>query len=240
MRMNIAALFCLLCGMVAQGQQLAVESMSCDPTDLSAQYCKRLDANGQLCALVKVATMAQHPQFHGNLVGKVTKHEGYYWVYMTAENPASRFLEISSDDFLPLRVKFAEYGETSLAAGCTYKIMLIDQSNKKNTEKTGQAAVALKEALAMYDKQDYTNAFKYFTDLATDGNAQAQYYLGVCYDRGLGVAKDTTQATFWYSKAEEQGYTSKQFLERESNALFNAIMPEAHRKQIEKWKLKSK
>ena len=40
---------------------------------------------------------------------------------------------------------------------------------------------------------------------ADQGNVEAQYNLGVCYDHGYGVPQDTAQAVSWYRKAAEQG-----------------------------------
>ena len=106
------------------GQLLKVESMTLEAFDLSAQAESRFDTNGCQCALVKVATVAQNPEFDGNMVGTVSKRKGYYWVYLTTQNPASRELEISSTDYLPIKVTFADYGITRLEAGCTYRLLL--------------------------------------------------------------------------------------------------------------------
>ena len=40
---------------------------------------------------------------------------------------------------------------------------------------------------------------------AANGDAEAQYNLGVCYANGWGVPKDPKQAMYWYTKAAEQG-----------------------------------
>ena len=40
---------------------------------------------------------------------------------------------------------------------------------------------------------------------AEQGDAKAQYNLGVCYANGDGVQKNLKQAVFWYRKAAEQG-----------------------------------
>ena len=40
---------------------------------------------------------------------------------------------------------------------------------------------------------------------AEQGKAIAQYNLGYCYEKGLGVGKDPTEAVKWYRKAAEQG-----------------------------------
>jgi TPR repeat protein len=45
---------------------------------------------------------------------------------------------------------------------------------------------------------------------AEQGDAEAQYNLGVCYNDGDGVEKNSTQAVYWYRKAAEQGHAKAQ------------------------------
>ena len=40
---------------------------------------------------------------------------------------------------------------------------------------------------------------------------QAQYNLGLSYDKGLGVPQNYAQAALWYRKAAEQGYAMAQY-----------------------------
>jgi TPR repeat protein len=40
---------------------------------------------------------------------------------------------------------------------------------------------------------------------AETGDATAQYRLGQCYQKGIGVAKDEKKAFEWYKKSAEQG-----------------------------------
>ena len=53
--------------------------------------------------------------------------------------------------------------------------------------------------------KDYSQAVIYFRQAAEMGHADAQNYLGLCYDDGLGVDKDHVEAVKWYRKAAEQG-----------------------------------
>lgn len=64
------------------------------------------------------------------------------------------------------------------------------------------------EAMMWYGKvarQGNPEAANWFRDLAEKGSAQAQYNLGVCYENGEGVEKDTSEAMKWYRIASEQG-----------------------------------
>ncbi|MBE6188479.1 MAG: PEGA domain-containing protein [Rikenellaceae bacterium] len=56
-----------------------------------------------------------------------------------------------------------------------------------------------------YDKKDYASAVEYYRKAAEQGNAAAQNRLGICYNIGLGVGKDSNEAIKWYRKAAEQG-----------------------------------
>ena len=46
--------------------------------------------------------------------------------------------------------------------------------------------------------------------LAEQGDADAQFYLGIMYDEGEGVLEDDATAVKWYTKAAEQGYADAQ------------------------------
>ena len=45
---------------------------------------------------------------------------------------------------------------------------------------------------------------------AEQGHAEAQFNLGVCYETGDGVAKNSKEAVKWYRKAAEQGHANAQ------------------------------
>lgn len=48
------------------------------------------------------------------------------------------------------------------------------------------------------------------TAVAESGQAEAQYFLGLCYAYGAGVEKDQAKALIWYRRAADQGYASAQ------------------------------
>ena len=50
---------------------------------------------------------------------------------------------------------------------------------------------------------DYTQAFYWYQKSAKAGNKDGMNALGRCYEDGIGVTKDETQAAYWFSKAEE-------------------------------------
>jgi len=54
-------------------------------------------------------------------------------------------------------------------------------------------------------KRDYAAAARLVRPLAQQGDANAQYILGVFYDNGLGVPQDRVEAYMWLSLAASQG-----------------------------------
>lgn len=53
-------------------------------------------------------------------------------------------------------------------------------------------------------------AFEWFQRAAEQGDAQAQYEVGMCYELGTGVKQNYNEAAEWYHKAAEQGNTYAQ------------------------------
>jgi len=49
------------------------------------------------------------------------------------------------------------------------------------------------------------------TKAANQGNADAQYQLGLCYFNGNGVRRNYTKAAVWFRMAAEQGHTHAQY-----------------------------
>ena len=56
-----------------------------------------------------------------------------------------------------------------------------------------------------YNRKDYATALREWRPLAEQGNAHAQFYLGVLYHSGSGVPQDFVQAHKWYSLAGANG-----------------------------------
>jgi TPR repeat protein len=59
-------------------------------------------------------------------------------------------------------------------------------------------------------KMQYERALPECKKAAEQGDALAQYYLGVMYDKGKGVTRDAKEAARWYRKAADQGHASAQ------------------------------
>ena len=56
-----------------------------------------------------------------------------------------------------------------------------------------------------YERFDYATALKEWRPLAEQGDAAAQYNLGLMYTKGQGVQQDYVQAYLWFNLAAAQG-----------------------------------
>jgi TPR repeat protein len=65
--------------------------------------------------------------------------------------------------------------------------------------------------VAAYNRGDYATAFREFSVLAEQGDAIAQFNLGMMYSLGQGVTQDYREAARWFRLAAEQGDVRAQF-----------------------------
>ncbi len=57
----------------------------------------------------------------------------------------------------------------------------------------------------LFEFQLYGQSFNDIKKSAEQGDARAQYNLGVMYDNGESTLTDKKQAFYWYKKSAEQG-----------------------------------
>lgn len=74
-----------------------------------------------------------------------------------------------------------------------------------------QPANRYQEADAAYASGDFANALRIFRLLAAQGDAIAQFNLGVMLDFGQGTTQDQVLAASWYRNAATQGHAAAQF-----------------------------
>ena len=76
---------------------------------------------------------------------------------------------------------------------------------------TAPAWAGWDEAMAAFQRGDYATAIREARPLAKQGNANAQFFLGLMYGNGLGVPRDYAKALQWWRKAAEQGVAGAQY-----------------------------
>jgi len=57
-----------------------------------------------------------------------------------------------------------------------------------------------------HSNDEKAQALSRLHDVAMTGNAQGQFRLGLSYDLGRGIARDTDQLKYWLGKASAQGH----------------------------------
>ena len=67
------------------------------------------------------------------------------------------------------------------------------------------ACANYKAGLEAYERGDYATALREWRPLAEQGDASAQYNLGLLYTNGQGVPQDFVQAYKWYYLASASG-----------------------------------
>ncbi len=75
---------------------------------------------------------------------------------------------------------------------------------------TAPAWAGWDEAEAAYQRGNYATAIREWRPLAEQGDAYAQFNLGLMYRNGHGVPQDDAEAVKWYRKAAEQGNAKAQ------------------------------
>ena len=66
------------------------------------------------------------------------------------------------------------------------------------------------EGVTAHAQGVYATALRLLRPLAEQGEASAQYNLGLMFDNGQGVPQDYATAVIWYRKAAEQGHAAAQ------------------------------
>lgn len=69
----------------------------------------------------------------------------------------------------------------------------------------------MSQALAAYQAGHYQEAYRLWAPLAEQGNANAQYNLGLLYRHGRGVEQNDRLALVWFSRAAQQGLLDAQY-----------------------------
>ena len=69
----------------------------------------------------------------------------------------------------------------------------------------------LEDGMTAYAANDFVTALKLWRPLAEQGNASAQYEVGVLYAEGKGVSASDVIAAAWFQRAAEQGVAGAQY-----------------------------
>lgn len=119
---HVLSILLLLTVLPAFAQKATVERVASDPLNIAASKYPMTDLNGHTAPLVIVEVLTDNVEFKGNVLdGGVVRRTGEYWVYMGV---GTKILRIQSDKFLPVDIRFPDYGIPRLEPASTYVVTL--------------------------------------------------------------------------------------------------------------------
>lgn len=136
MRFLVFVIFAWLVHLNMFSQELKVKSFILAATDISAQAQPRKDLNGEPCALLKVQFVGDILNVKGNVILPLLKEDYETWVYLTH---GSRQMQVTVKNYLPLMIKFADYGVESVEKNRTY-VLVLSQMGGYSAEATSSAS----------------------------------------------------------------------------------------------------
>lgn len=124
-------LFSVLLSLASYGQGFKVKSLKLQDADDASSIIMRKDAYGEPCGLLKVDTKVTGVEFVGRVVGKISRPIDEYWVYLSS---GTEELTIIRPNYLPMKVRFADYSIDRIESGMVYTLSLkdIDLHPEKN------------------------------------------------------------------------------------------------------------
>lgn len=112
-------------------------------------------------------------------------------------------------DNLELALKILQKAENEFKQASNRDQLLqeIEQKKEKISEFQKEK---LNNVITLFDQKNYTDALEILQPIAQQGNAHAQFLLGVFYEHGYAVDKDEKIAFQWYYKSASQRFPQAQ------------------------------
>lgn len=200
-KLSIIVVILLWVNNIVLSQDLKVEEMKVDASDISASTQRRLDAMNKPCALIKVYVLEDIQKVIG-AIGDVVNKGSVKWIYVTE---GSSQLTLGFDKNQAIKINFGDYGVTEIHSLGTYSLV-ISIKGKSQLEEVEKYRMG-----SSYEVQkEYGKAAELYKQAADNGFSEAQSRLALLYEKGWGVDKNETKAFAYYLKAAEQGEPASQ------------------------------
>lgn len=177
-------------------QELQLKAFETLPFDLTARTQQVLDENGKICALIRVELPVKDCKFKGNVIQQ-SFDVNEYLVYMQ-ENSDQLIVECPGLKGLSVRLTTTE-GE-KIKSGVTYCLKLSGYKEDNSIDLDP----------ASHSDQSRKRQIEGFRKAAEQGDATAQYELGIRYYNGYDVKKDYKESVRWLHEAAKQGHAKAQ------------------------------
>lgn len=106
-------------------QELKVDYFAASQSDITGRTNPR-QHEGKDCAVIKVLLASPKASFEGLIVGDIAYKNSEYTVYV---HPESKRIVVKLEGFLPLEVRFVDYGITEIIGKQSYILKLIIERN---------------------------------------------------------------------------------------------------------------
>jgi TPR repeat protein len=100
----------------------------------------------------------------------------------------------------------------ALIGGNFHTPALWAQTNPPAADTAPSVQDQLGNGAAAYDKQNFGEAFRWYSQAAAQGDPSAQFKVGIMYLNGQGVTQSNDQAIAWLTKSATQGFVLAQAL----------------------------
>ena len=203
MKRLLLVLAMTVCLYAVQAQELKLKEFRSDSTNAYAVQFPKLDHNHERCGVILLGLVLPEAEFCGDVIASEYKN-GEWCVYMTN---GANWLDIKSNQYLPLRINFKDYG-IMIRSNQTY-LMEVEKPADFSEE------AELERLLELAKRHNITLVFGGGDDNAETGNmindAEDDVAKGMMYEKGIGVAKNYKEAVKWYRKAAVKGDADGQY-----------------------------
>lgn len=181
--------------------QFILNSIECDPSDLSAISNGRKDANDQYCALIKLLLPFDKVEVVGDLVGESVYKTNEYWAYVPQ---GTKEIQINYPDFEPLKVNFKNHGIDQVISKNTYNVSISFPIDLLSNDVDLSETELYKIAMGFMERRD-NQYIRWLTKAADKGYPHAKYNLGTAYLYGTAAKKDKNKGITLLEQAADAG-----------------------------------
>lgn len=200
---------CVIAFMIYAPQSLFAQEVEVkrfiELSEIQMVSTQRVDANGVVCALVRVVVPSNEGAlFQGNVIGETVYKGNEYLVYMSE---GSRYLRVHYPNCETLMVDFKKYNYHGLKSKRVYELVLelpYRQGLNISQKEYLQSQYIL--GVHYFKNKDFGQAARHFQIGAQSDNVDAQYGLAICYIN----TRNYVQAVPWLEKAAKQNHVDAQ------------------------------
>ena len=176
---------------IINAQELKVDYFAVSQSDITARSKPR-QHEGKYCAFIKVLLASSKATFDGLIVGDVTYKNSEYSVYI---HPESKRIVIKMEGFLPLEIKFKDYGINQLEEKQSYVLKLIIERNDNDISEFKKKNIYIEPQVQLGNTMAFGAAIGgYINHL----NVEASYMMGL----------SESEEIFWNSTNTDAGSPS--------------------------------